>query len=325
MKELEEIAKDFKKEIVKKVKKPRIWKEKDVLDGEIVNAFVLILRTRGCFWAKKSGCLMCGYYRETYDAGYEEIKKQVDEAYMQYEGEEIVKIFTSGSFLDEREIPRELQEYILKKFSKAKKIIIETRPEFVDVLNDLKANVRLEVAMGLESANNLVLEYAVNKGFTYEEWRRAAEKVISYGKELKVYILIKPPFLTEKDAIEDAVRSAEKVKDIATTISFNPVSIHGKTLVEYLWKKGLYSPPWLWSIVEVLKKTKEFYDSIIKCDVVAGGKERGSHNCGKCDKKVLKAIRNFSLNQKIEEFDDLECECKEKWRDLLELEEFFKG
>ena len=67
MKELEKFAKE-KKEYRKKVKKPRIWREKDLLDGKIVNAFVLILRTKGCYWAKKSGCLMCGYYKETYDA-----------------------------------------------------------------------------------------------------------------------------------------------------------------------------------------------------------------------------------------------------------------
>ena len=325
MKEFEEVVKNFKKEILKKVKKSRIWKEKDILDGKIVNAFVLILRTKGCFWAKESGCSMCGYYRETYDASYDEIKRQVDEAYMQYEGEEIVKIFTSGSFLDEKEVPKELRNYIFKKFSKAKKIIVETRPEFVDELEEISNEIRLEIAMGLESANNKVLEHSINKGFTFEEWKKSAEKVISFGRELKVYILIKPPFLTENDAIKDAVRSAEKVKGIATTISFNPVSIHGKTLVEYLWKKNLYSPPWLWSVVEVLKETRNFYDGYIKCDIVAGGKERGSHNCGKCDKDVLKAIKNFNFTQDIREFDNLKCICQEEWRDLLEIEEFFKG
>jgi len=325
MKELEEFAATFKRDLLKKVKKPRTWKEKDILDGKIVNAFVLILRTKGCRWANKAGCLMCGYFKETYDAGRDEILRQINEAYRQYEGEEIVKIFTSGSFLDEEEIPLELQKYIIKKFSKAKKIIIESRPEFIENLKELDDKTRIEVAMGLESANDLVLEYAINKGFTFKEWMKSAKKVKKYGRELKVYILIKPPFLTEKDAIRDAVKSVEKVKDIADTISFNPVAIHSKTVLERMWKQGLYRPPWLWSVVEVLEKAREIYDGIIKCDVVAGGKMRGSHNCGECDKKVLNAIRNFSLTQRAEEFKNLDCKCREEWRDLIEVEEFIKG
>ncbi len=325
MKALEEFAATFRRDVPKKVKKPRIWKEKDVLDGKIVDAFVIILRTVGCRWAHESGCLMCGYFKETYDADEEAIKRQVEEAYSQYNGEEIVKIFTSGSFLDEEEIPSDIQKWILKKFAKAKKIIIESRPEFVENVEKLGGEQRIEVAMGLESANDKVLEYSINKGFTFAQWRKAAEKVKEYGKELKVYILIKPPFLTEKDAIEDAVRSVEKVRDIADAISFNPVAIHSKTLVELLWRKKLYSPPWLWSVAKVIEEAAEIYEGLIKCDVVAGGKARGAHNCGKCDDDFIKAIREFSLRQKINVFKKLHCGCREEWLDLLEMEEFFKG
>jgi hypothetical protein len=38
-----------------------LWKEEDLLDNEKVRAMVLILRTSGCWWSKKKGCLMCGY------------------------------------------------------------------------------------------------------------------------------------------------------------------------------------------------------------------------------------------------------------------------
>ena len=142
---------------------------------------------------------------------------------------------------------------------------------------------------------------------------------------MKVYILIKPPFLTEKDAIHDAIGSAEKVKHVANTISFNPVAIHSKTIVEHLWRRGLYSPPWLWSVVGILENTSFFYNGLIKCDVVAGGKTRGSHNCGSCDKNFLHAIKNFSLIQNADIFKNLKCKCKENWTDLLEMEEFMKG
>ena len=325
MKELENFVSIVRRPALKKVKKPRIWKERDFLNGNIENSFVLILRTIGCSWAHKSGCLMCGYFKETYNAGDKELVNQINEAYRQYNGEKIVKIFTSGSFLDTHEIPKKLQLTILKKFSKAKKIIIESRPEYIKNLDNFDNDPRIEVAMGLESANDLVLEYAINKGFTFDKWHSAATQVKEHGMSLRVYILIKPPFLTEKDAIKDAIKSAEKVKKIADVISFNPVAIHSKTIIEYLWRKKLFSPPWLWSVVDVLRNTSSFYNGMIKCDVVAGGKTRGSHNCGRCDQTVIKAIRDFSLNQSVNVFENISCACQQEWMDLLEIEPFIKG
>jgi len=320
MKELIELNRSYRQIELKKVRKPRIWKEEELLDGKVAKAMVIVLRTVGCRWSKIAGCSMCGYFKETYDAGYDEIKQQIDEAYKKYENEEIVKFFTSGSFLDEKELPRELQLYAIKKFSKAKKIVIESRPEFIKNLEGMEGNI--EVAMGLESANDRVLEYSINKGFRFNAWMKNAKLVKEFGKKLRVYILIKPPFLKEKEAIEDAINAAKKVKDIADTISFNPTAIHGRTIVETIWQRHLYRPPWLWSVIEVIKETAKFYDGMIKCDVVAGGMERGAHNCGKCDKGILKAIRKFNLSQDAKIFDGIDCSCKEEWKDWLELEEY---
>ena len=325
MKELIELNKKLKEAFPKNVKKPRIWKEKELINGQIVDSHVIILRTKGCRWAHISGCSMCGYFKETYDAGYDEIKKQIDFAYEKYEGEQVVKFFTSGSFLDKKEIPEKLQLYALKKFSEAKKIIIETRPEFVKNLKDIDIEVELEIAMGLESSNDKVLEYSVNKGFRYKPWLKAAKMVKEFGKKLRIYILIKPPFLTEKEAIKDAIESVKKIKDIADTISFNPVAVHGRTIVEQMWKRGLYRPPWLWSVVEILKESRKIYDGVIRCDVVAAGLRRGAHNCGKCDRSFINAINEFNLKQDGKIFDGLDCKCREEWLDWLEIEEYLTG
>ncbi|MBC7128525.1 MAG: archaeosine biosynthesis radical SAM protein RaSEA [Thermoplasmatales archaeon] len=317
MEKLNEIVKELKKHEAKR-EKPRIWREKEILNNKIVDSFAFILHTSGCAWAKQGGCTMCGYFKESYDVSEEEIIEQINFVFANYSGEEVVKIYTSGSFLDENELPVEMQNYIINKFDRASKIVIESRPEFIENLENLKQK-NIEVAMGLESANDKVLEYSINKGFKFEEWKKAAEKVKEYGKSLRAYILIKPPFLTDEDAIKDAIYSVEKIKDIADIISFNPVAIHSKTLLELLWRKNIYRPPWLWSVAEIIKESKEIYDGIIRCDIVAGGTPRGAHNCGVCDEAFLREIKNFSLNQKMEE---VECDCREEWLDWLEIERF---
>lgn len=309
---------------------PRTWSEDDLLEGKLAKAFVFILKTRGCFWAHHSGCTMCGYFNDSIpDIKEEDIKRQVEIALQRYQGEKIVKIFTSGSFLDEREVPAAMQKKILEKFfENAERVIIESRPEFInnlDKISEVVKNKTLEVAMGLESANDRVLKHSINKGFTFSQWRDAAKGVIDRNMELKTYILVKPPFLTEAEAIKDALHSARKVSDISDTLSFNPVAIHANTLVEYLWNRKLYRPPWLWSVAEILEGVAEFFDGQIKCDVVAGGSRRGAHNCRKCDSAFLKAVEDFTLHHEKDAFKNLKCECREEWLDLIEIEGFIKG
>ena len=143
--------------------------------------------------------------------------------------------------------------------------------------------------------------------------------------KIKTYVLIKPLFLTEKESINDCIDTVKKIKNLTDVISFNPTNAQRKTLVEYLWKRHYYRPPWLWSVEEILKKSKQIYDGVIKCDVVGGGSARGANNCNNCNKDILKQITDFSLSQNINVFSDIICDCKEKWLDQIDLEKLTFG
>ena len=52
----------------------------------------------------------------------------------------------------------------------------------------------------------------------------------------------------------------------------------------------------------------------------AGGKIRGAHNCGSCDKFVVAAIERYAVSGDLREFDGLSCECQSMWREELALE-----
>ena len=138
---------------------------------------------------------------------------------------------------------------------------------------------------------------------------------------VKTYVLCKPPFLTEQEALEDNAATIHAVANLSDVISINPVTIQRHTLVEYLWRREEYRPPWLWTLVEILKQGRDAFSGQLKCDTVAGGSPRGPHNCGKCDSRVLDALRRFSLEQDSKVFNDLSCSCQGQWRDQLELEQ----
>lgn len=274
---------------------------------------------------------MCGYFNDsiwTTDVSDKEILSQFYYAMTKYKDEKLVKIFTSGSFFDDKEIKPKIQEKILTRlFETADKVSVESRPEYLTDKN-LKQfnNKKLEVGVGLETADDSIRQNCVNKGFTFNDYQRAAKILKKHNVSLKTYALVKPPFLTEKQSIDDAVLTIKKIKDITDVVSLNPVNVQSNTYVNYLWRHQQYRPPWLFSVVEILKQGKKILgNKRIKCDIAGGGSIRGAHNCKECDKKYLKAISDFSINQDINTFKDLDCICKDKWLDQLDLEDLGFG
>ena len=333
MKTLEKECKVQKKGFIPRVKdtiKPvSVWSEKDILNGKIVDTFVIIFRTQGCSWALKSGCSMCGYFNDSAwtKVSNEDLLKQFQIAMEKYKNQPFVKIFTSGSFLDDKEIPIVVMKKILSKLYKtAEKVSVESRPEYIKEkkikqIKEITSSKIFEIGIGLETANDIIRKNCLNKGFTFNDYKKATDILKKYNISIKTYILIKPPFLTEKESIDDAIQTVEKIKDITDIISFNPVNVQKNTYVSFLWSQRKYRPPWLFSIVKILKQSKKIArDKIIKCDIVGGGNIRGAHNCKNCNKDFLNAINNFSLKQNTNVFKKLNCNCKEKWLDVLDLE-----
>jgi len=337
MNEIATFCQSLKKDFTPHTQDPRqpvrCWSEKDVLNGKIVNAYVIILRTRGCSWALTSGCTMCGYFNDSMfiDVSEKDLRSQFEKAMQNYKDEKIVKLFTSGSYLDPYEISISMQNEILSILTeRAEKISVESRPEYVTekrliAIQKIVASKEFEIGIGLETSNALVREKTINKGFTFHEYKKATRLLKKHKMNVKTYVIIKPPFLTEKESLDDCIQTTKDIALYTDLVSLNPTNVQRHTVVEYLWKRNQYRPPWLWSIVEFLQQSKNITDAFVKCDVVGGGSMRGAHNCGSCDNTVLNAIEEFSLTQKQNVFHGLTCDCKEKWRDQLDLENLSFG
>jgi len=176
MNELTKFCKDLKKDFSPKIHDPtkpvRCWSEKDVLNNKQVDAFVIIFKTRGCSWSLNSGCTMCGYFNDSIleKVSDEDLLSQFDKAMESYSGEKIVKIFTSGSFLDDSEIPSIVRKKILTRLTKTSdKISVESRPDFITdkKLNDIKNIIKAIYSMAAtaffcENSFFIILSLALN-------------------------------------------------------------------------------------------------------------------------------------------------------------------
>lgn len=314
------------------------WIGKDLLGSEEIDTITVIFKTSGCWWGKAGGCTMCGY---VYDSALgtpsdDDLMAQLAKAMKKASGFEkfMVKIFTSGSFLDTKEIPLEVRHKILSELDADRrivKVLAETRPEFVTAENVQDCvvtlrNTAFEVAMGLETSSDLIRKQSINKGFTFKNFTDAATAAKENGATVKSYLMLKPPFLSEKEALEDIVKTVCDAAEYTDTFSINLCNVQRGTYVEYLWDRKQYRPPWLWSIVEILMRTKkEFPGMIITSDPVGAGSKRGPHNCRQCSHAVADAVRLFSLTQDLSILENLSCDCKDLWEQVLELEDHSFG
>jgi radical SAM enzyme (TIGR01210 family) len=294
-----------------------------------------VLATIGCSHARdtKGGCTMCSYLLDgsAESPSSEELIQQFKNAMSKLEDESeplSVKVYTSGSFLDPVEIPEVVRTEILSILSsekRVKQVVLESRPEYVTVtiLKEISTSLgdkQVEIGIGVESSNDVIRSICINKGFNTQEFEKVVQKASEYKIGVRAYVLLKPPFLTERDSLLDSMKTIQDLDKIGvSTISINPVNVQKNTLVERLWERRQYRPPWLWTTIEVLKQMRSSVSPEIPllCDPVAAGKLRGTHNCGNCDESVTAAIRDFSLNQDVEVFSKLHCNCYDQWQHVL--------
>jgi radical SAM enzyme (TIGR01210 family) len=317
----------------------RVWLDEDNTPDGVVQSLTIILNTGGCRWARAGGCTMCGYVAESVEGGsvtHDALMDQIDvclehEAENADEPADLIKIYTSGSFLDEREVGAETRQAIAETFADRERIVVESLPDFVErakIADFTDEGISTDVAIGLETATDRVRHDCVNKYFDFADFEAACAEARDADIEadgcdvgVKAYLLMKPPFLSESEAIEDMVSSVRRCADVdgCHTVSMNPTNVQRYTMVDDLFFRGGYRPPWLWSVAAVLERTADI-DAIVVSDPVGHGSDRGPHNCGECDDRVQKAIKDFDKRQDPTVFEQVSCECEATWEYVVEAE-----
>lgn len=323
----------------------RVWLDEDNTPDGVYRSLTIILNTGGCRWARAGGCTMCGYVAESVEGGsvgHDALMDQIDHC-LDHEAENIgeqgspgnrtqsgdadekaglIKIYTSGSFLDEREVGAETRKAIAETFADRERIVLESLPDFVErekIEDFTEVGLETDIAIGLETANDRVRRDCVNKYFEFEEFVAASEAADEAGAGIKAYLLCKPPFLSESEAVQDMIESIERCAEYAHTVSMNPTNVQRYTLVDELHFRGGYRPPWLWSVAHILRETADA-PAIVVSDPVGHGSDRGAHNCKECDDRVQTAIKDFNLRQDPSVFDEVSCDCERTWEAVVEHE-----
>jgi len=203
---------------------------------------MILLSSGKCAWGE---CFACGWGRLTGPPpSMHRLKDIVDEKFHELRKEKIdrLKIFASGSFLDDRQFPATIRRYIVKKCVEQNILdfVVESRPEFVtpERLADF-SGVKLTVAIGLEVADNEMLK-KYRKGFTVEDYAKAAETLHANGCMVRTYLMIGLPFVTDYEAMtKKSVEFARKYSDSIVLINTFP---HSAAPIFDAWVSGEWRP-----------------------------------------------------------------------------------
>lgn len=335
--------------------------------NSIVDRAMIVLRANGCeHYKKNGGCTMCSHFNGTdrnvnittqdYINQWNSVhdcKTKNGEAF-NINNYPVVCVYNLGSLLNENEISAEAVQYIfnsLNNFQSVEKVIIESRAEYISAkalqnIKDVYKNGIVEVGIGIESTNVLIREVCHHKGL--EDLQLAKQAIVllhQFGFKALAYVNFKPIFLTEQEAINDAISTiVDCFKMGFDAVSIEPTSLQDYSLANHLNLLGLYRVPWLWSLQSIVKgvydqlqtKTLDiriggYFDE----EVLSGSQGEGfcgknelfphqtSSNCQHCSPKFIENIKKFNMTYDIKDLNSIEkCPfCYNLWQDACRVKD----
>ena len=338
-------------------------------EGKTVDRVMIVLRSNGCqHYKTNGGCSMCAHLngaplkeKITHKNYVEQWNSVLDGSFVEKTDKEfnlndypVVCVYNLGSLLNPEEISVKTVQYIfstLNKYKGVKKVIIESRAEYVteDILSAIRKvyDGVVEVGIGVESTNFLIRELCHHKAIENTQIISDAVNLLhKYNMKALAYVNFKPIFLTESEAIEDAIKtSVDCFKDFNfDAVSVEPTSLQENSLANYLYNLGLYRVPWLWSLRDIIHG---IYDRmhVSKLDIRLGGyfdeevlsgsqgtgfaqrneifPHMTSSNCSYCTNEFVEAIKQFNMTYDVKDLDVVKpCKhCYKLWQDTKKVKD----
>lgn len=328
--------------LMNKILTKGVWKmrmQDDCLAGIGVNAsliasggtaYQLYIPSRGCH----NACIFCNYGFK-HPVRQEQILKKVEHICRHLPADiETLILESSGSFLDDRELPEELQYQIMEIAARTDvyRVQIETHYKTVTgkklekILQILKDH-EISFEFGLESTNMETLAI-YNKDINVSEFFKLVQHCQELGIESSLNVLVGAPLLSIGEQLRDAINTIQDIMEKcpkSTDIVLFPINIKDYTLLKHMYNQGRYSIISHWEFIEVLEKIPR--EALNRIYVSWWGNRVNEFHgedaiihpqaCENCKGKIMKFYNSFvnasSLEAKqraVKEISKVSCACR---------------
>lgn len=245
-------------------------------------------------------CVMCDLWRNTLAEPTQPgaIPEQIEFALARLPRASVVKLYNSGSFFDQRAIPREDYSAIARQIRGFDRVIVECHPAFIGrrclEFRDLIAN-KLEIAIGLETVHPDILA-KLNKRMTLEQFAESAAFLHKHQIDLRAFILVQPPFMPAHDALEWAQRSLHFAFDQGAIAATLIPTRGGNGAMEALAANENYSPPEIGTLETAMHYGLSLRRGRVFADLWA---LKRNSECAFCFDQRVERLRAMNLTQKV--------------------------
>ncbi len=287
------------------------------------------LKTRPCSWfSAGGGCVTCGYQLIADLSGVynqKDMLKQTEWVINKYNPEKypFINFTSAGSLLDEKEIPFKTIEKIFGMLRDAgyKALNFESRPEYL--IDRTKLEIvrsyfdEVSVGIGLESKNDFIRNFCLNKGTKLEIYVEALQTAQECDLITDAYVLVGKPFLNMKEDVRDAVETSRfAIENNVDTIIIMVTNLQPYTLTKFMYDKGMYELAKLWLPLEVLRVIVPEHNKVVIKGLIRSSPQpiEFASTCEECFSYVIDSIVFWNLTKDFEHIRNLpDCRCKQDW------------
>ena len=253
-------------------------------------------------------CLMCDLWKNTTEKPVPDgaISTQIEYALSRLPFTKHLKLYNSGSFFDNRAIPKSDYKKIATLVENFETVIVESHPKFINensiLFNEL-IKPELQVAIGLETIHPEILPI-LNKKMKLSDFEKSVSFLASHKIKTRAFILLRPPFISEKEGILWANKSIDYAfKTGVAACTIIPVRA-GNGALEKLAVNNSFTQPDIKSLENVLEygiglNAGLVFADLWDIDIFS--------SCNKCIDNRKERLLKMNLHQKV--YPSVNCSC----------------